>query len=773
MAVDHRSFFRSPSSLVDLVRQRVDTHADTRLYTFLEEDGPDGTMTYGELDRWARRIGAALEEACPRGARVVLLYPPGLQYIAGFFGCLYSQRIAVPAYPPDPLRLGRTLPRLRAIIEDARATVVLTTSFIASFAEMLFEQAPELKELRWVATDTLPEEQGLDWQPLHGEHETLAFLQYTSGSTGTPKGVMLSHGNLLHNLGLITHAFETHRDSVGVIWLPPYHDMGLIGGILQPLYVGFPVALMSPLDFLKRPLKWLEAVSRFKATASGGPNFAFDLCVRKSTPEERQALDLSHWEMAFCGAEPIRPETLARFTEAFGPCGFNPNAFYPCYGLAEATLIVSGGKKGTPAIHRSFAAEGLRRSQAILGEGAKAQTLIGCGRTLPEQEFLIVNPETCTPCASGTVGEIWVSGPSVAQGYWERPEETARTFQARLAGGEKTFLRTGDLGFIHDGELFISGRLKDLIILRGRNIYPQDIELTVEQSHPALRPGCSAAFAVDVEGEERLVVVQEVDPRKLADPAAVTALVLRRVTETHEVQLHALVLIEPGSIPKTSSGKIQRHATREAFIASELSVVSAWKADLEARAGEEAASIPESAALAAGASVEELTVWLRARLSRRLRVRPEELDAAVPITSFGFDSLAAIELGHELETGAGVAVRMEELLRGPTLTELAQLLHERRSATAAAQPAIAPRSGSTPPRLSPAQERLWFLAQLEPDSALYTIAAAVRLTGELNTPALERAFQDIVRRHEVLRTTFRATDEGESVLVISPDASRS
>ncbi|NTX50273.1 non-ribosomal peptide synthase/polyketide synthase [Myxococcus sp. CA039A] len=756
----------SSTSLVGLLRQRAQGRAEDPLYTFLEEDGAASGMTGGELDRWARRIGAALEAVAPAGARVVLLYPPGLQYIAGFFGCLYSQRVAVPAYPPDPLRLGRTLPRLRAIIEDARATVVLTTSFIASFAEMLFEQAPELQSLQWVATDTLPEDTGHDWTPADVGPDALAFLQYTSGSTGTPKGVMLSHGNLLHNLGLIAHAFESRQASVGVIWLPPYHDMGLIGGILQPLYAGFPVALMSPLDFLKRPLRWLEAVSRFKGTISGGPNFAFDLCVRKSTPEERAALDLSAWEVAFCGAEPIRPEVLARFTEAFAPSGFRPEALYACYGLAEATLIVSGGKKGVFPVHRSFSPGALARNEARVDTTAEGQVLVGCGGNLPDQELRVVDPATCAPCPPGTVGEIWVSGPSVARGYWQRPEETARAFEAQVPGSDRRFLRTGDLGFLHEGELFVSGRLKDLIILRGRNIHPQDLELTVEQSHPALRPGCTAAFALEVDGEERLVVVQEVDVRKLVDPAEVTALVRRRLAEQHDVQLHALALIEPGSIPKTSSGKIQRNGTRAAFVAGELALVSTWRE--EAAVG---ATAPEAVALSSSATLEETTTWLRDTLGRRLRVRAEELDPAVPITRFGFDSLVAIELGHALEIATGVSLRMEELLRGPSVMELAALLHGRRSAAKAALPAITRRADDTPPLLSPGQERLWLLEQLQPGGALYNLAVAVRFKGALDTGALERAFQDIVRRHEVLRTTFRAVEtEGPAVLIVSPDA---
>ncbi|HZI06247.1 MAG TPA: AMP-binding protein, partial [Archangium sp.] len=329
-----------PATLVDLLQSRASEMSERRLYTFLEDsEGDESTMTYAQLDYRARLIAAALQKVARPGDRVMLLYPPGLEYVAGFFGCLYAGMVAVPAYPPDPMRLERTLPRLRAIIQDAQASVVLTVAFIHGMGEFLFEQAPDLRELHWMATDELPTDKQPEWKRTELERQSLAFLQYTSGSTGTPKGVMLSHGNLLHNLECISRAFGTTEESVGVIWLPPYHDMGLIGGILQPLYRGFPVALMSPLTFLKQPRRWLEAVSRFGATVSGGPNFAYDLCVRKMTPQERARLDLSRWKVAFSGAEPVRTETLERFLEAFGPRGFRREAIYPCYGLAEGTLI--------------------------------------------------------------------------------------------------------------------------------------------------------------------------------------------------------------------------------------------------------------------------------------------------------------------------------------------------------------------------------------------------------------------------------------------------
>ncbi|MFP2911771.1 fatty acyl-AMP ligase, partial [Pyxidicoccus sp. 3LFB2] len=600
------------ATLLDLLDRRVANTPDSLLYRFLEDEA-EPTLSYAQLSGHARRIAATLQAVAGAGERAVLLYPPGLEYIAGFFGCLYSGLVAVPAYPPDPTRLERTLPRLRAVIRDAQATVVLTTSFILSMGEFLFEHAPDLKDLHWVATDALPEDAGASWKRPEVTSDSLAFLQYTSGSTGTPKGVMLTHANLLDNLSHIHRSFGAHDDSVGVIWLPPYHDMGLIGGILEPLYGGFPVALLSPLDFLKRPLRWLEAVSRFGGTISGGPNFAFELCTRKINPEQRQQLDLSRWELAFCGAEPIRPETLERFVEAFGPCGFRREALYPCYGLAEGTLIVSGVQKGAgPALH-AVRAEPLGRNRVEPAEAGDtdARVLVGCGTTMQDQQVRVVDPESLQPCSPGQVGEIWVRGASVAQGYWQRPEETARAFHAKTADGHGPFLRTGDLGFLRGEELFVTGRLKDLLILRGRNHYPQDLELTAEQAHPVLRPGCGAAFSVEVEGEERLVLVQEVDPRRqLSSGDEVLAAVRQRLAELHEVQLHALVLIEPGSIPKTSSGKIQRQGTRAAWLAQELKEVLAWR---ETVATAPMAEAPEAPADGALDTAEALEGWLRQR----------------------------------------------------------------------------------------------------------------------------------------------------------------
>jgi len=571
--------FFGPSNLVELLRHRARCQSDNIAFTYLVDgENEQVRLTYAELDRQARAIGAWLAAQDLAGERALLLYPPGLEFIAVFFGCLYGGVIAVPVYPP---RRNRSLGRIQAIADDADAKVALTTEAVLSRVMPLIDETPHLKNLTWLATCQVPSglEEKWDMPDVHGD--TLAFLQYTSGSTGTPKGVVLNHANLVHNSALIAHAFENTRSGKGVFWLPSYHDMGLIGGILQPLYIGRPNILMSAMSFLQKPYRWLSAISRFQGSTSGGPNFAYDLCVRKITPEQRKTLDLSSWTVAFNGAEPVHAETIDAFCEAFEPCGFRREAFYPCFGLAEATLIVSGGYSRHLPVLRAFDAAALSRGQVVdtdpEDEGVK--TLVGCGQNLPDQKIVIADPETMTACDSSRIGEIWVRGPSVAQGYWQQPEATKATFKARLKDtGEGPFLRTGDLGFLLDGELFVTGRVKDLIIVHGVNHYPQDIERTVQQSHPRLRPDSGAVFTVEANGKEQLVVVQEIERRKQGDWAAVFDVIRRAVSAEHELALDAIVLIKAGSISKTSSGKIQRHACRAAYLAGTLNEVARWSA---------------------------------------------------------------------------------------------------------------------------------------------------------------------------------------------------
>jgi acyl-CoA synthetase (AMP-forming)/AMP-acid ligase II len=579
-------------TLVELLSYRAHNQPNQKVFTFLRSGEVEtAELTYAELHLQAQTIAVKLQSITQPGERALLLFQPGLEFILAFFGCLYAGVIAVPAYPP---RRNQSLSRLQSIATDAEATIVLTTSSLLTTLQTAAPDTLLLSDLQWVATDLLSEALAMHWQSPPITRESLAFLQYTSGSTGDPKGVMISHGNLLHNSALIQNCFQDTPQSQGVSWLPVYHDMGLIGGVLQPIYVGAQTVLMSPVDFLQKPIRWLEAISRYRATTSGGPNFAYDLCIQKITPAQIEKLDLSHWELAFTGAEPVRADTLEKFAATFAPCGFRKSAFYPCYGMAETTLIVAGGAKTAEPPVLSVDAMSLELNQVVMS--AKPQDtdrqIVGCGQTWLDQQLLIVHPETQVPCADDQVGEIWVSGASVAQGYWNRVEQTTEAFCAMPAmpSGEvptgstiaeanaATFLRTGDLGFLHHGELFITGRLKDMIIIRGQNHYPHDIERTVEASHEALRAGCGAAFSIDFKGAERLVVVQEVERsylRKL-DETTVASSIQQAVSAQHGLDIFATVLVKTGSIPKTSSGKIRRHACRVEFLTGNLDVVKDW-----------------------------------------------------------------------------------------------------------------------------------------------------------------------------------------------------
>jgi natural product biosynthesis luciferase-like monooxygenase protein/FkbM family methyltransferase len=705
------------------------------------------------LDRRARAIAAKLQAQGMEGRRVLLLYPAGLEYIAAFFGCLYAGAVAVPTYPP---RLNRNLLRLQSIVADAGATTALTTESLLSRVEPLLGQSPELQSLAWLSTDNLAQDLPDQWREPALNGETLAFLQYTSGSTAAPKGVMVSHGNLLHNEQLIQRVFQQTEEAVIVGWLPLYHDMGLIGNVIQPLYLGARCILISPVAFLQQPFRWLQLISEYKATTSGGPNFAYDLCARKVTPEERASLDLSSWSVAFNGSEPIRKETLELFATTFAPSGFRREAFHPCYGLAEATLLVSG-RDGTnlPIVNPA----GLwPREDGAGGEPAAAtrshSALVACGGALPGQKVLVVHPESRVERQPGDVGEIWVSGPSIAQGYWNRPEETEHTFRARLADtDEGPFLRTGDLGFLQDGELFIAGRLKDLIIIRGRNHYPQDIERTVELCHPTLRAGCGAAFSVDEAGEERLVIVQEMERRQQSDAGLVMEAIRQKVAQEHEVQVLSVVLVKPGSIPKTTSGKIQRRACREAFLEGELKVTAEWQ---EISTRTQGASFAD--ATPSLDSQQSVVAWLQSEVAARAGVRADEIDVNRLLTEYGLDSLMATELMHSIEANLGVCISFTDFLQGSSIAQIAEQATAR-TADAAQENAAglsAASEAATEFPLSHGQQALWFLYQLAPESTAYNISAAVRIKGELNPDGLRRAFQMLVARHPSLRTSFSA-----------------
>lgn len=565
------------STLVELLQYRAQNQPEKIAFTFLEHGEIEaGSFTYHSLEQQVKAIAYQLQLTEENGNRALLLYPPGLEFIAAFFGCLYAGVVAVPSYPP---RRNQNLSRLLAIVADAQATVILTTTSLLPQLQDWFSENSELAAIQILATDNLDSKLASGWQLQQLTKNTLAFLQYTSGSTGRPKGVMVTHDNLLHNSEYIKEAFELTPESVSVTWLPSFHDMGLIDGILQPLYTGFLGIVMPPASFVQQPMRWLKAISKYHATHCGGPNFGYDLCTRKITPEQIQQLDLSSWSSAYCGAEPVSQETLEKFTARFQTCGFRSSAFYACYGLAEATLMVSGGLLKDEPVYCAVETEALENNRVVISQGKdkKVKQLVGCGRVWLDTKIAIANPEILTQCQPDEIGEIWVSGATIAAGYWQRPEQTQETFHAYLVDTKQgPFLRTGDLGFLRDGELFVTGRIKDVLIIRGRNHYPQDIELTVEQSHPALRTSCGAAFTVTVNGEEKLIVVQEVDRswlRKLEEDKVITT-IRKAVTQQHELQVYATFLIKTNTIPKTSSGKIQRRLCREKLITDNLEVLA-------------------------------------------------------------------------------------------------------------------------------------------------------------------------------------------------------
>ena len=574
------------SNLVDLVRFRARYQPNDVAFTYVTNSGGVGAseknLTYSELDRRCRRVAAWLQRNDMRGKRALLLYRPGLEFISGFYGCLYAGATAIPAYPPTK---NRSMLRIQSIASDAEASMALTTTDVVDQVKNTINETPLLQQIPWVSTDALPEGIEDDWVDPEVDQSDIAFLQYTSGSTGTPKGVMLSHGNMLSNSTLIERGFEHTRSSVGVYWLPSYHDMGLIGGVIQPVFCGCRIYMMAPLNFLTRPHVWLQMISKYKATTSGGPNFAYDLCVKIKDESKLEGIDLSSWKVAFNGAEPVRAETLERFAAKFERYGFNYNSFYPCFGLAEGTLIVTGGMKNDPPIVRSIDADALGEGRAVevQPDAPRAHKVVSSGRVIFGQRLAIVDEKTLKELPDGRVGEIWTCSSSVAQGYWHNPTETERVFQARLADkpDEGPFLRTGDLGFVQDGELFVTGRIKDMMIIRGVNVYPQDIEITAQGVSSSLVINGGGAFLVGGPDEERLVLLQEVE-RNLKDSGVIAELfseIRKRVALEHETPISEIVFIQRGSLPKTSSGKVQRHACRDAFLKNELKVVARWSVD--------------------------------------------------------------------------------------------------------------------------------------------------------------------------------------------------
>lgn len=542
------------------------------IFTHLRDGEEDAErMTFLELAEAAQGIASRLLQRCDPGDRAILVYDTGLDFIKAFVGCLYAGIVAVPAPTIDALRWNNTVQRLESIVASCQPRCVLTVSALDEQLGSIVSPATDMEVVR---SDLVAAKRLGAMAPPDIAEDALAFLQYTSGSTGKPRGVMVSHGNLNHNFG---HLIQFHPlDAVGVSWLPLHHDMGLIGAVLPALRSGGHVVLMSPEHFVERPGRWLAAISRYRAWMSGGPNFAYDLCLRKVSPLERDKLDLSCWTYAAVGAEVIRPKTLRRFADYFGPAGFSEKAFYPCYGLAECTLYVTGGHGVSTA---NASDPGMDASRLRGGGSPGPGNFLGCGRVIKGTGLKIVDPESGEERPDGEVGEIWVSGPSVTLGYWNNTAATAATFGHALqdSSSPTRYCRTGDLGFLRQGELFITGRLKELIIVNGRNIYPTDIENTVEAAHSRIVVNRAVAFAVDREEEERLVVVFEVRGTRALKLDEIMNDVRREILANHGVRPLALLVVRVGALPRTTSGKKQRLAVRDLYLSNALDLVGQWQ----------------------------------------------------------------------------------------------------------------------------------------------------------------------------------------------------
>ncbi len=644
----------SASNFVEALQQLARTRPGATAFIDLASgdadpgDSPGIIVTYEELDRRSRAIASTLQASGLCGQRAILLYPPGIEFISALFGCLYAGVVAVPSSLPKPRQRHD---RTGSIARDCQPAAILTVAELKPSLVSHGEHDEALRKLPMIATDEVDRDAAHRWQSVACHPSSLACLQYTSGSTSEPKGVMLSHGNLFANAASIAAAFGHNSQTIGVNWLPHYHDMGLMAGVLQPIFAGRPSVQLSPIHVVQNPLRWLRAIDRFRGTVGGGPNFIYESCANLISAEQLRTLDLSSWEVAFNGAEPIHEATLERFAATFAPCGFRREALLPCYGLAEAVLMVSGGPKGSGAVVRAL-------QSTANSSAATAPRNVGSGNIVTDVTVQIVDPETFQVCPPETVGEIWVKGPNVAQGYWDQPELSAVTFAASLGDGQH-YLRTGDLGFMTDNQLHVTGRIKDLIIVDGRNHYPQDIEQTAKNCHVSLQRYASAAFAVEVAKVERLVLVHEWRSQSKTDDAASVIRALReKLAATHEITVEAVVLVKPGQIPRTSSGKIQRFLCRERLLAGQLNSVAQWRSNaLSDVWPANGATVDDSVSVGSQAdlptsetrSQQALKAWLVAELAKRKGCAPHEIDVRREFFEYGLKSRDGLELIGQLE----------------------------------------------------------------------------------------------------------------------------
>ncbi len=562
-----------------ILRWRAECQADRLAYTFLSNgERETRSYTYESLDRRVRAIASELEEEECAGERVLIVLPSDLDFTLAFLACLYSRATAVTTVPPTT---EEQLRRLNGIAKDSEAKVILSSERVIERVSSQLRDCPALKNATWIAIETIDDQKAACWADPGASWDDLALLQYTSGSTSEPKGVMISHRNLARIGHAHEETFGVNSDDIGVSWIPQSHDMGLIFGVLQPLYSGFPVYLMTPMAFLKKPVRWLQAISRYRATVSITPNFAYDMCVESVKDHELRELDLASFSLAANGAEPIRRSTYESFAEKFASTGFKRTAFSSAYGMAETTLAVSVGAREKSFRFRRVDADMLELGMVVdANHGGKTRDVVSCGRVTSHADVAIVNPLSLTKLSVDKIGEVLIRGSIVGMGYWQNQKATEETFHVYTEDGEGPFLRTGDLGFVDEkGELFLSGRAKDVIIIQGKNHAPQDLELTVETCHPAVRPRQVAAFSVDAGQSEAVVVIAELDKHCPAgtDPLAVARHAARRVASEHQVPVLDVVFVKRGQCPKTTSGKIQRQRAKSLYLNGDFTQVASFR----------------------------------------------------------------------------------------------------------------------------------------------------------------------------------------------------
>ena len=648
---------------IEVIKNRCVEKPEHVVFRFLNDGlNESEAFTYKQLETRSKALGAAMQKVGKKGNRVLLLFPPGLSYVASLFACFYSGFIAVPAYPP---RRNRNLHRVNTIIEDSGATVSIISRKVYNDIERNFAEDEKLKNIKWIVYEDIEDEKQNEWQETEIKPDDVALLQYTSGSTGNPKGVMLTQLNLLYNSEYIHQTFEFNIESVGVNWLPIFHDMGLIGGVLQAAYGGLLNIGMPPTAFLKNPLNWLKSLEKYGGTTGGGPNFGFDYCMEKISEEDKKTLDLSKVKTFYCGAEPVRKKTMEGFYQQFG---IEARQMYPVYGMAETTLIASGGYQNEKPKYLNVDSEALSQGKIKLTDNSTEKTteFVGCGHTWMETRIEIIDPETFEIKSENEVGEIWISGPTVAKGYWGKPEETERTFGAFTTDtNEGPFLRSGDLGFLRDKELYITGRLKDMIIIRGVNHYPNDIEFTIQNSHADFRQNGGAVFPIVKDGEEKLAVVQELERTALRNDNhdELISLIRKTISEEHELEVYAISLIRTGSIPLTSSGKIQRRQTKYNFLNNELNIIKSWTLD------EEENEITDKKQIVP--TEEAIREWLINWVMRNQHFRRDEIDLDKNIMSYGIDSLSAVTLEQEISEKFGFEWHVSSFMLNPSINKLA------------------------------------------------------------------------------------------------------